>query len=202
MYRRVQRKDYAVWQCAHRVSGRTDCTLYTLCEDDVCEVLLRAVNKLILHREQLLPPLITQLEAMQTKANGAKVKIYQVDQEIAALSRQSLVVAELLAQGILDPSDFTAQSNEIGRQISELRAKRRELLRQSETDDQLNELRELDDMLAGVEHELTEYDEDFIRAVVDHVTVQSETELKIHLHGGWTVTEFLPKYNNRRCKRK
>lgn len=198
IFRRVTRKNDAVWQCAHRVCGKTNCTLYTLHEDDVCTALIHAVNKLILNRELLLLPLISQLGTMQSKINGSEIKIYKIDQEIAELSRQSLVMTELLTQSILDPADFSAQNTHIAEQISALRAKRRELLRQNQTDDLLNDLRELNEILGGVESELTDYDEELIRSVINHITVQSDTELNLHLHGGLTVTEYLPKYYNGR----
>ena len=201
-YRRVQKQSGAVWQCAYRVSGKSQCELHTVRESDVYRVLVRMVNKLWAHREEILCPLISRMEALQSKVNGTEIKVYQIDKEIAVLSRQSLVIANLLSNGILDPADFTAQNNELSEKISVLRAKRREHLRQSETDDQINALRELYEMLSDLENELSEYDEELIRAVIDHVTVRSDEELQIHLKCGLILTERLPKYYTGRCRRK
>lgn len=201
-YRRVQKQSGAVWQCAYRVSGKSQCELHTVRESDVYRVLVRMVNKLWAHREEILCPLISRMEALQSKVNGTEIKVYQIDKEIAVLSRQSLVIANLLSNGILDPADFTAQNNELSEKISVLRAKRREHLRQSETDDQINALRELYEMLSDLENEVTEYDEELIRAVIDHVTVRSDEELQIHLKCGLILTERLPKYYTGRCRRK
>ncbi len=55
--------------------------------------------------------------------------------------------------------------------------------------------------LAGLESEVTEYDEDLIRSLVEKITVKSETEIEIRLSGGLTLTEHLPS-RKRRCKRK
>ena len=143
--------------------------------------------------------MIEQLEAMQSKVNGTTVKISTIDKEIAVLSRQNLVIAELLNQGILEPSDFATQNNELSQKVIHLRNKRRELLAVNETDDMLNSLRELVDMLEDMETEMSNYDEDIVRAIIKNATVVSDTELKIHLHGGLTVTEYLPKYYSRRC---
>lgn len=199
-YRRVKTKKQIVWKCAYQVAGRSDCTAIAVREDDVCQAMIDVINKLHDSREALLIPLIARMEEMQSKVNGTEIKIYEVDSEIAVLSKQSLVVAELLSSGILDPSDFTAQNNELNNKISELRRKRRELLKQNENDDQLAELRELCDMLEAMDGEMTEYDEDTIRSIIRHATVLSSTEIRIHLHGGLEVTERLPQYYNRRCK--
>lgn len=199
-YRRIVTQTDVLWRCAYRSSGKTDCTIYTVREEDVCQAFITAIGKLRTSSESILVPLIERLEAMQSKVNGTMVKISAIDKEIAVLSRQSLVIAELLNQGILEPSDFAAQSNELTQQIFDLRVKRRQLLAVNETDDMLNALRELADMLEDMETEMADYDEDIVRAIIKNATVISETEIRIHLHGGLTVTEYLPKYYSRRCK--
>ena len=50
--------------------------------------------------------------------------------------------------------------------------------------------------------EITVYDEDLIRSVIQYATVLSDTELRIHIKGGLEVTEQLPQYYTRRCRRK
>lgn len=160
----------------------------------MCQTFITAITKLRAGRDTILVPMIERLEAMQSKVNGTTVRISTIDKEIAVLSRQSLVIAELLSQGILEPSDFAAQNNELTQKIFNLRSKRRELLAVSETDDMLNDLRGLADMLEDMEIEMTDYDEDIVRAIIKNATVVSDTELRIHLHGGLTVTEYLPQY--------
>lgn len=145
-YRRVVTSNDILWRCAYRSSGETDCTIYTVREEDVYEAFITAINKLRAGRDTILIPMIERLEAMQSKANGTTVKISTIDKEIAVLSRQSLVIAELLNQGILDTADFAAQNNELTQRIFDLRVKRRQLLAVNETDDALNALRELADM--------------------------------------------------------
>ena len=199
-YRRIVTPKDVLWRCAYRNSGKTDCTIYTVREEDVCRVFITAINKLRAGRDNILIPMIERLEAMQSKVNGTTVRLSTIDKEIAVLSRQSLVIAELLNQGILEPSDFAAQNNELSQKIFHLRSKRRELLAINETDDMLNALRELADMLEDMETEMSDYDEDIVRAIIKNATVVSDTELKIHLHGGLTVTEYLPQYYSRRCK--
>ena len=124
------------------------------------------------------------------------------DQQIASLSKQSLVIADLLASGILETADFAAHSNALGDKINALRSQRRTLLKQNENDDLLAELHELKDTLDDMDGEVTVYDEDLIRSVIQYATVLSDTELRIHIKGGLEVTEQLPQYYTRRCRRK
>ena len=199
-YRRIVTPNDILWRCAYRNNGKTTCTIYTVREEDICRAFITAINKLRAGRDNILIPMIERLEAMQSKVNGTTVKIGTIDKEIAVLSRQSLVIAELLNQGILEPSDFAAQNNELSQKIFHLRNKRRELLAINEADDMLNALRELADMLEDMETEMSHYDENIVRALIKNATVVSDTELRIHLHGGLTVTEYLPQYYSRRCK--
>ena len=132
--------------------------------------------------------------------NGTEIRLRTIDKEIAELSRQSLVISELMKKGILESSDFYSQYNELSARISELRIKRRECLNENDTDEVIKSLRQLDDMLEDMESELTDYDEDIIRAIIRDATVISNTELRINLRCGLTVTEHLPQYYSRRCK--
>lgn len=199
-YRRIQRKNGMAWACTYRVSGRSNCALHAVLEDDVCQALLHTVNKLCRHREELLPPLIGRLETLQSKVNGTDMKLYKIDQEIAVLSKQCLVLADLLSDGILESADFASRNQELAEQIAKLRSKRRDCLRLNETDNQISNLQDLDEILADMSGELDDYDEGLIRTVVDHITVLSATELQIHLHGGLTVKETLPDYHTGRRK--
>ena len=201
-FRRIKRKSGIVWGCAYSTSGRSECSGVTLPEADVCAAFLRCVNTLYCHREEILLPLITRMETLQSKRNGTQVKIWEIDQQIASLSKQSLVIADLLASGILETADFAAQSNALGDKINALRSQRRTLLKQNENDDLLAELHELKDTLDDMDGEITVYDEDLIRSVIQYATVLSDTELRIHIKGGLEVTEQLPQYYTRRCRRK
>ena len=73
------------------------------------------------------------------------------------------------------------------------------MLKQNENDDLLAELHELKDTLDDMDGEITVYDEDLIRSVIQYATVLSDTELRIHIKGGLEVTEQLPQYYTRRC---
>lgn len=201
-YRRIKRKDGAVWSCAYATAGRSDCQYHIVLESDVQNAFVRCINILRNHSEEILTPLISRMETMQSKANGTQVKIYELDKQIATLSKQSLVIAELLSNGILEPADFASQNTELDERINQLRSKRREYLKQNENDDLLVTLHEVQDILDDMSADMTCYDEELIRSVITNATVFSDTEIRIHLKGGLELTEQLPQYQSRRCKRK
>ena len=199
-YRRLKQKNSVVWKCAFKNAGRTDCEVQVIQEDDACQAFIDTINKLYTNRATLIAPLIERMELLHSKVNGTEIRLRTIDKEIAELSRQSLVISELMKKGILESSDFYSQYNELSARISELRIKRRECLNENDTDEVIKSLRQLDDMLEDMESELTDYDEDIIRAIIRDATVISNTELRINLRCGLTVTEHLPQYYSRRCK--
>ena len=183
------------WTCAASLKGQTHCTPIRLGESSVHEVFLLLVNKLISHREYILVPLIRQMETMQSKANGTQQKVYQIDQQVAGLTAQCHALAQLHSKGILAPAAFTAQTAKLNGQLTQLRNERRAALHVNDSDDQLNELRTLNDRLTGLEFQ-DEFDGDLFRDVVQSI-VSSPTELRFTLPGGLTLTEAMPSIERR-----
>lgn len=201
LYRRIDNPEGALWRCTYRNGGLSECIMYTLREDDVCEAFINAVNKMKDGRTDILLPLIQRLEALQSMVNGTESKLHSIDKEIATVSKQILVISELLSNGILDSADFVGQNNALSDKLSKLRLKRKKCLQRDKDDDSLNKLRELSEILDNMECDLSEYDEELIRTVIKQAVVVSETELQIEFIGGLKVTEHLPKYYSTRSRR-
>ena len=199
IYRRIEINNVLYWKCSCKGRGESQCTSIFLTEENVCRALIRMINILQQNYDQILKPMITALELLQSKANGTQHKVYEVDKEIAETNTQIHLLSQLQLQGILDPSDFAAQSNELSNKVYQLRAERMKLLRQNDADDNLLKLKEVAETIAYMDKELTEYDEDLIRSIVEKIIVKSSTEIEIHLFGGLIITEHLPS-KKRRCK--
>ena len=200
-YRRKEFKNSIAWCCSYYISG-VDCkNSITVDEDDVIKMFINMLNKLYLNREELILPIIERFEVMQGKINGTEEKIKSVDIEIAKLSKQSMVIAELIKNGILDTADFHSQQNEISTRLMELRRKRRDFLNEKNNDETIQALYNLNELLEDVENEFTDFDEDIVREVVKKARVISSTEIKIELNCGLILTEYLPSYYSKRGKR-
>ena len=61
-------------------------------------------------------------------------------------------------------------------------------------------MRELSDLLEDQDHELEDFDESFLRELVERVVVESNTALRIYLPGGIMLPERMPE-TKRRYKR-
>ena len=146
------------------------------------------VDKLKDNRKKLLEPLIQQIEIMQEKTSGIQDKVRQIDKEIADLAAQNRVITRLHTSGILPAAEYTAQTAEIGNEITALRIERKKKLSEDEDDAWLESLRELSEILEETEL-TTEFDAELFGQIVESITVDDYTQLTFHLLGGVKLTE-------------
>ena len=194
-FRRQVINGKARWTCSKALCGQTPCTPLRLWESAAHETFLLLLNKLISHRETILLPLIEQTEILQAKANGTQQKIYQIDQKIAALTAQCHALARLHTKGVLDPAAYSAQISKLNGELTGLRNDRRAILHINENDDQLNELRALNDRLAGLDFQ-GDFDADLFRELVQSI-VPAQAELRFTLLGGFVLTEAISNMERR-----
>ena len=169
-------------------------------EADVKAALLRAANTLILHYQVILAPAIQALEQLHTKSNGEQAWLLQINSQISSVSTQIHTLTQLQTQGILDACDFAEQNRILSDKLSKLRSDRYAILRAEEYDESIAKMRELSDLLEDQDHELEDFDESFLRELVERVVVESNTALRIYLPGGIMLPERMPE-TKRRYKR-
>lgn len=189
-YRRQLVRGKAYWICSGKASGATTCSSRRMAEPDVYEAFNRMFFKLKEHRPMLLGTLIRDIETMQSKMSENHEKIVEIDKEIADLAARNLVIARLHTSGILNGSDYSAQSSEINDRISTLRSERRKKLAEDEGDEQLDKLKELQGILDEYEPTAA-FNEDLFNQIVETTTVMSRSEIVFQLIGGLKLTESI-----------
>lgn len=189
-YRRQIVRGKAYWMCPGRASGATICSSQRMSESDVYEAFNKMIFKLKEHHHAILGALIRDIEVMQSKTSENHEKIAEIDKEIADLAARNLVIVRLHTSGILNGSDYSAQSSEINNRISALRSERKKKLAEDEGDEQLDKLKELQGILD--EYEPTEaFDEDLFSQIIEKAAVMSKSEIAFHLIGGLTLIETI-----------
>lgn len=197
-FKRVVRNNTVIWCCNYYATGKGCKTNIRVMENDILNMFTNMLNKLYLNRQKLIQPIIKRLEKMHSKLNKTELKIKSIDSKIAELSRQSVVISELIKNGILNVEDFYSQQNEISNKLTELRKERSRYLLNKDNDIVLQGAYELNELLENIENEFEDFDEDIIRTIVKKAMVISSTEIKIELHCGLMLTEHLPTYYSKR----
>jgi len=185
------------WECRRHNNSANSCPMLEIPESLVFASFTALTNKLAVHRAYILTPMLSQLEQMQTRHSGTRQKVYEVDKKIAALNDQSHTIARLHNKGILDSSDFTAQTGRVTQQVNALRAERRRLLREDENNDALADLRALDEAIAMIEETQTSFNKELFAEIVGKITMESPTELRFRLLGGMELTETIERRERR-----
>ena len=195
-FRRLLLNGTAYWLCSGKAAGATNCQSRRVRENAVYDTFCLMADKLASHRQDLLGAIIHQLEAMQNRSGESQEKIRQIDKQIADLSAQNLVVARLHTNGVLNATDFAAQSSVISNKINALRLDRKKALSEDEDDELIFTLKSLDDTLAGYVPG-SPFSQALFEEIVQSITVVDNAHLTFHLVGGLALTEQIPE--NARC---
>lgn len=187
-FRRQVVNGTAYWLCAAKATNKTDCAWRRVKEDEVYAAFNLMIRKVQANREYLLETLIRQLEELQYRTTGSQQRIKEIDREIADLTAQNLVLSRLHGKGVLNATDYTAQSDVLENKITELRIERRAKITDSDENEMLDELKMLNDILKGVEIAIG-FDAELFEQTVDSITVESSELLTFHLAGGINLPE-------------
>lgn len=187
-YRRQLTNGTTYWLCSYKASGRTQCGCERIREDAVMSAFIRMSDKLAQNREELLGDLIRQLEKLQSRTSTSGEQVYQLNRQIADVNAQSLVVAQLYKNGVLNHAEYASRSGELDRKVSKLRSERRRILTEDEDDEIIESLKELNQTIA--EYVPTDsFDADLFGQIVESITVIGRNTLRFRLAGGLTLTE-------------
>ena len=196
-FRRLSLNGTAYWLCSGKAAGATNCKSRRVRENAVFDTFCLMVDKLVSHRQDLLGTLIHQMEMMQNHGGESQEKIRQIDKQIADLSAQNLVVARHHTNGVLNATDFAAQSSALSNKINFLRLDRKKALAEDEDDELIFTLKSLDDTLAGYVRGAP-FSQAIFEEIVRSITVVDNAQLTFHLIGGLTLTEKISE--NARCR--
>lgn len=152
-----------VWRCVSRVDkDGPDCPARTVREEHLHKVAIKAINEAFREKENILPLLIENIESSLEDNTSERIKA--VDKQIKTLQQ------ELLATASNKNSD-----DELGMEIRRLRDEKQDIQAESAArQDMKKRIDELITFLEDLPCELTEYDEQFVRALLDKITVYDD----------------------------
>lgn len=178
------------WVCNHRNDGKELCPVPQIPEAALTAATLRLHNKLILHGQEILHPLLEQLREVRERELRSNSKLSDIDKEIANISGQNLVLTRLKNKGCIDSALALSQADELGRRLRDLRRLRRKVLETADEDEQIQATEAMLDYLDGAPW-LDEVTPDLFENLVERVTVVSAGEVKFQLLNGPELTERL-----------
>jgi len=160
-------------------------------ERAVYTAFIRMYNKLRLHEGIILRPALDQMEALETAVQRENPAMLEINRAIAQTTDQNYKISKLRSSGLLDADACAAKLAALDAQLTQLRAKRRRLLRNDDIGEAAEALRQTLEILHQGPERLDEFDSELFADLVERVTVDPGHALRFKLNGGFEVTECL-----------
>ena len=194
-YRTVDRHGANNWVCSGHKDGNRNgkgaCPNLSVRERDVYTAFIRMYNKLRLHEGIILRPALDQMEALESAVQRENPAMLEVNRAIAQATEQNYKISKLRASGLLDADACAAKLAALDAQLTQLRAKRRRLLRNDDISEMADALRQTVETLHQGPEQMDEFDEDLFNEMVEKITVDTDHVLRFRLRGGFDVAEPL-----------
>ena len=194
-YRTVDRHGANNWVCSGHKDGNRNgkgaCPNLSVRERDIYTAFIRMYKKLRLHEGIILRPALDQMEALESAVQRENPAMLEVNRAIAQATEQNYKISKLRASGLLDADACAAKLAALDAQLTQLRAKRRRLLRNDDISEMVDTLRQTVETLHQGPEQLDEFDEELFNEMVEKITVDTDHVLRFRLRGGFDVAEPL-----------
>ena len=199
LYRRcvwVKRgKRRVVWRCVSRLDyGTKYChNSPTLDEEPLQRAILAAINEVMDNRDELAHEITSTMELELAPIPGQTISLADIQRGINDLEGHFNSLLEQAAEQI-GSQDYMAQFQKITNDIAALKAQRSRIEEQRKSS--ATAVRQLDravSLLKTASPDLIEWNESFIRQLVDTVKVLSENTIVVYLRGGIEIQQNIEK---------
>lgn len=131
----------------------------------------------------------SQLQELRERELRSNRKISDIDNEIARISEQNLVLVRLKSKGYVDSALYLSQMDEIDHKLRELRKLRRRLLEAAGEDRQIHDTERMMEYLEDGPEWLDEVPSDLFGELLDRIIIISPERLKFRLLNGMELSE-------------
>ena len=191
VFRRKVIRDKVYWACIGREKGRNrNCNILEVPEETVQQAFLRLYYKLRHQGMSVLRQLQKDLLSIRGRGMLWSADIIALNQQIANLTSQSHILAQLKQQGLVDPGVFISKSNQLAEQLRAAQLQKERLLEDSGAET-ISQTRELLEILEDGPEFLESFDEELFRQLVDKIIVESQERLRFRLKNGLELTEAI-----------
>ena len=189
-YRRKVRNGAIKWVCAKHSTDTHACHAGYYSEERIYDGIITMINKLRLGEERILDQVITKLEtaaALYKRNNSSAGKL---SQSIAELNAKLVMLEQLRSKGYLAVEVYQSQARDIQKQISVLKADRKNAF-ESVIKSMLDDVLKLRTLLTEIEEPFEEFDEKLFHEIVKDVVIAPNDEMTITVLGGLKFTELI-----------
>lgn len=177
------------WLCNKHANLANDCRVQPIPEQGILNAFIRLYYKLK-RKPEILESLLKNLIALRNSKMLWSTDVIELNKQISDTLSQNQMLTTLKQQGLVDPDIFISKSNELSKQLRELKLKKEALLN-SESDDCIAQTRQLIDVISDAPEFINEFDDELFNELVDKIIVESNTSLIFRLKNGLELRETI-----------
>ncbi len=183
---------YAVWRCEDRLKlGRkSDCKASpTIREKFLHQAIMDTINKVVDDSDGMIS--ILRENVMRVIGNYDRTKSTEkYDDQIAKLQKDMLELIEKNARNGSVSEEFDEHYKEISEEIEQLKkAKINEVRKQYTAKSLQNRINDVDKLMGSVSTEITEFDEELVKRLIQSITVNRNISLTIQFYSGIVIEQ-------------
>ena len=185
----VNNKTY--WVCRQHDNNKRDCDSKIISEESIYNAFIRMYNKLADNCQEILIPMLSQLEKLQDIKTKNNPEISNINKQIAELLEQNQVINGLQSKGILDSALFISQTDEINKKIANLKNAKNQILQNDNQDDMIYSTKDLINILENEPISINEFDGRLFDELVEKILAYDNKTIEFELINGLILTERL-----------
>lgn len=138
----------------------------------------------------ILEQMLTSLQLIRNRKMLWSPDIVALNKRISDLSSQNQTLAFLKQQGLVDPDIFIAKTNELTKQLRQVKLEKEKLM-DAESDMTALQTRNLIDILEGGPEFLDSFDEELFGELVEKIIIESNDSVRFCLKNGLELRESI-----------
>ena len=180
-------KSNITWSCARRIQTKDLCENDIIKESQLEQAFVIMGNKLSSHCDEILVPLVNELEQLQ-ETPMIQEQLERLDKQIQEQKKQREILNHLASGEMIDSAFYMEQQNIISKNLKEYQRAKEQCLRKSRQRKELKQTKELVKQLKKGPQYLEVYDKALFQAIIKQIIV-NPNELVFQLKNGLELTE-------------
>ena len=185
--KKINQKWY--WCCCNH-EERRECQITPIPEIQVQESFCRLYYKLKHQSIPILEQMLTSFQMIRNRRMLWSPDIVALNKRISDLSSQNQTLAFLKQQGLVDPDIFIAKTNELTKQLRQVKLEKEKLM-DAESDMTALQTRNLTDILEGGPEFLDSFDAELFGELVEKIIIESNDSVRFCLKNGLELRESI-----------
>ncbi|MFI3327096.1 MAG: recombinase family protein [Clostridia bacterium] len=177
------------WVCRTYDTGKELCNSKWISEDSIYDAYIIVYQTLKANMKSIFNPIVQTLNKVSEINQKSNKNLQEINSNIAELSRQNGVLTDLMNDGILDSAVFITQTDEINRQLKELKTDKKRLLEEIEDTSLIQKTELLMSIIETGPEVLYEIDKDIFDDTIEKIEISDGNTLEFILINGMRIKE-------------